>query len=149
MSRLRQLYESMILEHHRNPRNYRSIPECSHSSHGKNPLCGDDFFVFLTIKNDTIEDISFFGDGCAISKSSGSLMTEFLKGKTVQHAIDTKDAFIKLVTTDMDESEKKMLGKLTVFEGVKAYPVRVKCAALVWRALEDALENHTGCVSTE
>ena len=149
MSRLRQLYEAMILEHNRNPRNFRVISECSHSSHGKNPLCGDDFYVFVKLNDGVIADISFHGYGCAISKSSGSLMTECLLGKTVTEALAYKDLFIKLVTQELQETEKKQLGKLTIFEGVKSFPVRVKCAALVWRALEDALENNVGEVTTE
>ena len=149
MSRLRQLYEAMILEHNRNPRNFRVISECSHSSHGKNPLCGDDFYVFVKLNEGVIVDISFHGYGCAISKSSGSLMTECLLGKTVTEALAYKDLFIKLVTQELQETEKQQLGKLTIFEGVKSFPVRVKCAALVWRALEDALENNAGEVTTE
>ncbi|MCP4481620.1 MAG: SUF system NifU family Fe-S cluster assembly protein [bacterium] len=149
MSRLKKLYESTILDHNKNPRNFRVISPCSNSSHGKNPLCGDDYFVFLDIKEGIIEDISFHGSGCAISMSSGSLMTTHLKGKTVDYAYQNKDVFLKMVSKDMTSEEKKILGKLSVFEGVKDYPVRVKCAALVWRALEDALGKNKGEISTE
>jgi nitrogen fixation NifU-like protein len=122
---------------------------CTHSSHGKNPLCGDDFFVFVNVIDGFIEDISFHGHGCAISKSSGSLMTDYLKGKSVDEVLHCKDLFIRLVSQDMTDEEKQQLGKLKVFEGVKQYPVRVKCAALVWRALEDALVVNKGEISTE
>jgi nitrogen fixation NifU-like protein len=149
MARLKKLYEATILDHNRNPRNFRVISECSHSSHGKNPLCGDDYFVFVTVADGCIKDISFYGQGCAISKSSGSLMTECIKGKTIEAVVQFKDLFIKLVSQEMTDAEKKSLGKLKVFEGVKEYPVRVKCAALVWRALEDALQVNKGEISTE
>lgn len=149
MSRLNRLYEEMILEHNKKPRNFLKLEHHSHSSHGKNPLCGDDYFVFLNIENDVIKDISFLGQGCAISKSSGSLMTESLKGKSIQEALSMKNSFLDLVSKDVEYDVKTSLGKLKVFEGVKQFPVRVKCAALVWRALEDALENNAGEISTE
>lgn len=149
MSRLNRLYEEMILEHNKKPRNFLKLEPHSHASHGKNPLCGDDYFVFINIQNDIIQDVSFLGQGCAISKSSGSLMTETLKGKTLEEALELKNAFLELVSKDVDADKKALLGKLKVFEGVKQFPVRVKCAALVWRALEDALENKSGEISTE
>lgn len=149
MSRLNRLYEEMILEHNKKPRNFEKLEPCTHSSHGKNPLCGDDYFVFLNLDGDVIKEISFLGQGCAISKSSGSLMTEALKGKTVSEAVEMKDSFLDLVSKDVEPEVKNSLGKLKVFEGVKQFPVRVKCAALVWRALEDALENNAGEISTE
>ena len=149
MSRLNRLYEEMILEHNKKPRNFEKLEPCTHSSHGKNPLCGDDYFVFLNLDGDVIKEISFLGQGCAISKSSGSLMTEALKGKTVSEAFEMKDSFLDLVSKDVEPEVKNSLGKLKVFEGVKQFPVRVKCAALVWRALEDALENNAGEISTE
>ena len=149
MSRLKQLYESTILDHNRNPRNFRTMSPCTHSSHGKNPLCGDDYFVFVNVVDGFIEDISFHGHGCAISKSSGSLMTAHLKGKSVEDVLKYKELFIQLVSQEMSDEEKRLLGKLKVFEGVKEYPVRVKCAALVWRALEDALVVNKGEISTE
>lgn len=149
-SRLQQLYEAMILEHNKNPRNFKMIENCSHTSHGKNPLCGDDYYVFFKVDDqNVIQDIGFLGQGCAISKSSGSLMTEMVKGKSVSDVLLLKDAFLHMVTEGIMDSEKELLGKLTVFEGVRQYPVRVKCAALVWRALEDALSQSTGTVSTE
>ena len=146
---LNKLYQEMILEHNKNPRNFKELPDYTHYSHGHNPLCGDDFKVMIKVKQDLIEEITFTGHGCAISKASGSLMTQILKGKSIVDVMKIKDQFIDLVTKD--ESEKDLLGKLIVFEGVKQYPIRVKCAALVWRALEDALQNENSAhlVSTE
>ena len=137
---LDNLYQQMILEHNKNPRNFKSVDPQTHYSHGHNPLCGDDYVVTLRVNdNGIIEDIGFTGTGCAISKASGSLMTETLIGKPVDEVLKIKDNFLTLVTED--EKPVESLGKLVVFEGVKKFPVRVKCAALVWRALEDALLN--------
>ena len=146
---LNRLYQEMILEHNKNPRNFKDLLDHTHYSHGHNPLCGDDFIVMIKVEGDVIEKIAFTGEGCAISKASGSLMTQALKGKSISDVVKIKDQFIDLVTKD--DSEKDLLGKLIVFEGVKQYPVRVKCAALVWRALEDALNNKDSMhlVSTE
>ena len=149
-TRLQQLYEAMILEHNKKPRNFKMIEGSSHQSHGKNPLCGDDYYVFFKVdESKTITDVSFLGQGCAISKSSGSMMTEMVKGKSISDVLAMKDAFLHMVTEGATDEEKALLGKLTVFEGVKQYPVRVKCAALVWRALEDALSVSIGQISTE
>ena len=136
---LDNLYQQMILEHNKNPRNFKEVDPNTHYSHGHNPLCGDDYIVTIRMKEGIIEDIGFTGSGCAISKASGSLMTETLIGKSIDTVLSIKDDFLNLVTEDKVEKEK--LGKLIVFEGVKKFPVRVKCAALVWRALEDALLN--------
>ena len=146
---LNNLYQEMILEHNKNPRNFKELPDHTHYSHGHNPLCGDDFKVMIKVDGSIIQEITFIGQGCAISKASGSLMTQILKGKAIEDVLKIKDQFIDLVTKD--ESEKDLLGKLIVFEGVKEYPIRVKCAALVWRALEDALQNKESkhLVSTE
>jgi len=149
MSRLKQLYEQMILDHNKNPRNFKEVDPCSHYSHGYNPLCGDDYKVMIVVENNCIKDIGFIGDGCAISKASGSMMTEKLIGLPLSEVKTIKDNFIELLTLDKDNI--KDLGKLSVFEGIKDYPIRVKCAALVWRALEDALENKSDSnkISTE
>ncbi|MAH80641.1 MAG: SUF system NifU family Fe-S cluster assembly protein [Rickettsiales bacterium] len=141
MSRLRQLYEQMILDHNKNPRNFKHVEPCTHYSHGHNPLCGDDYKVMIIVKNDIIEDIGFIGDGCAISKASGSMMTEKLIGLPIDDVKVIKNQFLELITSN--EEFTADIGKLKVFEGIKQYPVRVKCAALTWRALEDALENTT------
>ena len=150
MSRLQQLYQEMIIEHHKNPRNFKEIPSPTHCSHGKNPLCGDDFYLYIKINDqDIIDEIGFKGDGCAISKASASMMTLDLLGKTKEDAVKLKNLFLKCVTDDLTEQERKEIGKLKVFEGVKQYPVRVKCAALIWRTLEDALESQKGEITTE
>lgn len=154
MSRnLDQLYQEMILEHNRNPKNFGELNNATHIAHGKNPLCGDDFIVYLTIKNNKINDIRFHGNGCAISKSSGSLMTSILKDKMINEAIDIKNIFLELVTDSIQSTDNlKKIGKLKIFEGVKKYPIRVKCATLTWRAVEAAINNPVGnesLVSTE
>jgi nitrogen fixation protein NifU and related proteins len=149
MSRIQQLYEEMILDHNKKPRNFCVMENHTHSSHGKNPLCGDDYYVYINCKNSIIDDISFIGQGCAISKSSGSLMSETLKGKSIEEALELKDHFIDMVSKDITPEQKTALGKLKVFAGVKEFPIRVKCAALVWRALEDALDAQQGETSTE
>ena len=138
---LDNLYQQMILEHNKNPRNFKEVDPNTHYSHGHNPLCGDDYVVTIRVKEGIIEDIGFKGTGCAISKASGSLMTETLIGKKIEDVLNIKDNFLNLVTEE--DAEKDNLGKLIVFEGVKKFPVRVKCAALVWRALEDALLNES------
>ncbi len=149
MNRLNQLYQEMILEHNKNPRHFKEVDPCTHSSHGHNPLCGDDFKVMINCEDNIIKDIGFTGQGCAISKASGSMMTEAIIGKRLDEVLKKKDEFLSLITTDDDIEHS--LGKLKVFEGIKQYPVRVKCAALVWRALEDALENQeiSNTISTE
>ena len=150
MSRLQQLYQEMIIEHHKNPRNFKEIQSPTHCSHGNNPLCGDDFYLYIKINDqDIIDEIGFKGDGCAISKASASMMTLDLLGKTKEDAVKLKNLFLKCVTDDLTEQERKEIGKLKVFEGVKQYPVRVKCAALIWRTLEDALESQKGEITTE
>ena len=150
MSRLQAMYQEMILEHNKKPRHFGVLEGATHISHGKNPLCGDDYMIYCRVVEDIIESVTFDGCGCAISKSSGSLMTTHCTGKKIQESLVLKDLFLKLVTDlTLSPEEMKQLGSLRVFEGVKAFPVRVKCAALVWRALEDALEAHSGEVSTE
>ena len=138
MTDLDQLYQQMILEHNRNPRHFNEVTPHTHYSHGHNPLCGDDYIIQVRVKDNIIEDIGFTGDGCAISKSSGSLMTQSIIGKSIEDVILLKNKFITSITTNEQVED---LGKLIVFNGVKKFPVRVKCAALTWRALEDALEN--------
>ncbi len=142
MTNLDNLYKEMILEHNKKPRNFKAVNPHSHYSHGHNPLCGDDYIITLQLNGNIIEDIGFTGNGCAISKASGSLMTQACIGQTVEAVLATKELFLKSIT--QDEVDTTDLGKLNVFKGVKKYPVRVKCAALVWRALENALENPGG-----
>jgi nitrogen fixation NifU-like protein len=150
MSDLRELYQDVILEHSKTPRNYRELPAANHKAEGFNPLCGDRFTVYVTLDGDAIRDVSFQGSGCAISKASASMMTQSVKGKTTAEAEKIFGRFHEMVTgrapTDQDESE---LGKLTVFSGVSEFPVRVKCATLAWHTLHAALEGTQDSVSTE
>ena len=132
----------MIIAHSKSPKNFKVLENATHLSHGKNPLCGDDFFIYLSVQDNIINDLGFMGQGCAISKASGSLMTATIKGKSLEEAIHLKDAFIEMLVDSLNPKNKDLLGKLTVFEGVKEYPVRVKCATLVWRAIEAALSSN-------
>lgn len=150
MSDLSDLYEELIKDHSKKPRNYRVMEDASRHVEGYNPLCGDRYTVYVKMDGDTIEDIAFQGEGCAISKSSASLMTQALKGKTVQEAEAVFRAFHELVTSPPDkEISTEQLGKLAVFSGVRKFPVRVKCATLAWHTLHNALEGKDEGVSTE
>ncbi|MBI3307623.1 MAG: SUF system NifU family Fe-S cluster assembly protein [Candidatus Omnitrophica bacterium] len=141
--KLGHLYQEVILDHNRRPRNFKEIPGATQYSHGKNPLCGDDYHLYLvTSPQGKIQDVGFQGAGCAISKSSASMMTSLIKDKSVSEAARLKDYFLDFMTKDPVTSEVKTgVGKLTLFEGVKEFPVRVKCATLIWHALQDALKD--------
>jgi len=150
MSDLRELYQDVILEHSKTPRNYRELPAANHKAEGFNPLCGDRFTVYVALDGDTIRDISFQGSGCAISKSSASMMTQSVKGKTLAEAEKIFERFHKMVTGHVPATENETdLGKLTVFSGVSEFPVRVKCATLAWHTLNAALDGKQDAVSTE
>jgi len=140
----RDLYQDIILDHGRKPRNFHAMPHPSHFAQGHNPLCGDRVTVYLSIDGDRIKDVSFEGRGCAISTASASLMTEVLKGKTVAEAEELFKAFHAEVTggeePSVPEALQDDLERLAPLEGVKAYPARVKCATLAWRAFEAALK---------
>jgi nitrogen fixation protein NifU and related proteins len=146
MRNIENLYQEMILEHNKKPRNFKTVSPCSHSSHGVNALCGDDYMLTVQVDNGSITDIGFTGHGCAISKSSGSLMTSTIKGKSLDEAITLKDQFLGMLIEDRTSED---MGRLAVFANVKRFPVRVKCATLIWRALEDALVLANGSISTE
>ncbi|HET8824239.1 MAG TPA: SUF system NifU family Fe-S cluster assembly protein [Terriglobales bacterium] len=148
MAGLRDLYQEVILEHSKVPRNYREIAEADHKAEGFNPLCGDRFTVYLHLDGEIIRDISFQGSGCAISKASASMMTQILKGKTREEAEKLFGRFHDLVTGHGHPSEEEM-GKLAVFSGVSEFPARVKCATLAWHTLQAALEGQQDAVSTE
>jgi nitrogen fixation NifU-like protein len=150
MSDLRELYQEVILDHNKRPRNFRAIDPPSQKAEGYNPLCGDRITVYLRLKGDVIEDLAFEGSGCAISKASASLMTDALKGRTVADAGSLFDEFHYMVTAPADAPvEIGRLDKLAVFAGVREYPVRVKCASLAWHTLRAALEARHDVVSTE
>lgn len=144
---LQDLYQEVILDHNRRPRNFRPL-EGGRQAEGYNPLCGDRFTVYLHIDNGTIKDVSFQGSGCAISKASASLMTEIVKGKSIDEAKATFDLFQKMITGPAD-APAEHLGKLTVLAGVRQFPVRVKCASLAWHTLKSAVEARDEVVSTE
>ena len=148
MSELRELYQEVILEHSKKPRNYRALEQANHKAEGFNPLCGDHFTVYLDLKDGVINDVGFQGSGCAISKASASMMTQMLKGKTAAEAEDVFTRFHDLVTGHGSSSEEE-LGKLAVFAGVSEFPLRVKCATLAWHALRAALRGEEQAVSTE
>lgn len=150
MADLRDLYQEVILEHSKTPRNYRQLASANHKAEGFNPLCGDHFTVYLDVEGDSIRDITFQGSGCAISKASASMMTQSLKGKTTADAEKLFDDFHKLVTGETKKNgDAKEMGKLAVFSGVAEYPARVKCATLAWHTLHAALEGKQDAVSTE
>ena len=148
MADLRELYQDVILEHSKSPRNYRELPGANRQAEGYNPLCGDHFTLYLNVEGDVIRDITFQGSGCAISKASASMMTQSLKGKTKEEAEKLFEHFHSFVTGKVNGNQAE-LGKLTVFSGVSEFPVRVKCATLAWHALHAALEGKQEAVSTE
>lgn len=147
---LKELYQQVILDHNKSPRNYRKIENPSRFAEGYNPLCGDRIDIYLNLENDHISDISFQGSGCAISKASASLMTSMLKGKTKLEAEDLFNRFHDLVTDKLgDNPSIDDLGKLAVFAGVREFPARVKCASLAWHTMMNALHNKDKKVSME
>ena len=143
MDDLRELYQATILGHNKKPRNFRAIEDASHEADGHNPLCGDQLTLYSQVAPDgTLEDVSFQGTGCAISKASASLMTDHVKGKTLAEVSDDFERFHDLVTSSpSEEANTDGLGKLAVFSGVREYPMRVKCATLAWHALKSALDG--------
>jgi nitrogen fixation protein NifU and related proteins len=148
MSDLRELYQDVILEHSKAPRNFRELAAANHKAEGFNPLCGDHFTVYLDLQGDSIQDVSFQGSGCAISKASASMMTQTVKGKSKEDAAKLFEKFHALVTGH-GNGDQEALGKLAVFSGVSEFPVRVKCATLAWHTLQAALEGKQDAVSTE
>jgi nitrogen fixation protein NifU and related proteins len=151
MNDLRELYEEVILDHNRNPRNYPKVPDGhNHDAHGYNPLCGDDLHLYLTVRDGIIADAGFEGSGCAISTASASLMTEALIGLPVGQADQLfQDVHDMLTDQDQDGEPAETLGKLAVLGGVKTYPMRVKCASLAWHTMNAALHGADEAVSTE
>jgi nitrogen fixation protein NifU and related proteins len=143
MSSLSELYQNVILEHNRSPRNYRAMEDADRKAEGHNPMCGDQLTVWVRMDGDVIGDVSFRGAGCAISKASASLMTAAVKGKTRDQAEALFERFHRLVTGTLPAGESETLGKLAVFSGVSEFPVRVKCASLSWHTLKAALEGQT------
>jgi nitrogen fixation NifU-like protein len=149
MAALNALYQELILDHNRTPRNYRPMADANRRVEGNNPLCGDRLTIWLRMEGDTIQDAAFQGSGCAISRASASLMTVAVKGKTRSEAETLFQRFHRLVTGSLAPSEAESLGKLAAFSGVSEFPVRVKCASLSWHALHAALDQPDAVVSTE
>ena len=148
MSDLRELYQEVILDHYKKPRNFRALPDANRKQEGYNPLCGDKITVYLKVENGVVKDIGFQGSGCAISTASASMMTDSLKGKTVDQAETIFRGFHELVTGKNPQAAAD-LGKLAVFTGVREFPVRVKCATLAWHTFHAALEGEEKPVTTE
>jgi nitrogen fixation protein NifU and related proteins len=149
MSDLRSLYQEVILDHNRQPRNFGPLAAANRRAEGNNPLCGDQVTVYLDLADGTLRDLAFEGSGCAISTASASLMTEALKGRTVAEAREIFQAFHRLVTGAPAAAEGPELGKLAVFDGVREYPMRVKCATLPWHTFKAALEDVEQPATTE
>jgi nitrogen fixation protein NifU and related proteins len=150
MSELKTLYQDIILDHNKSPRNFKKLENANRHAEGYNPLCGDHYDVYVRIENDVIQDVSFVGAGCAISKASASVMSSLLKGKTVAEAEELIKVFHRLVTGEADPLEElERWGKLAAFAGVSEFPARVKCASLAWHTLRAALKNKENVISTE
>lgn len=150
MTELRDLYQEVILDHGKRPRNFRSMDGAECRADGHNPMCGDKLTVFVRTRAGRIEEVSFQGSGCAISTASASMMTEALRGKSVEEFRELFSEFHDLVTgAEENDQETIDLGKLAVFEGVREFPMRVKCATLAWHTLRAALERSEEAVTTE
>jgi nitrogen fixation NifU-like protein len=149
MSELSELYQQVILDHNKKPRNFRKLESANHTAEGYNPLCGDQLTVYLNVDADLVTDVGFEGSGCAISKASASMMTQAIKGKSKEQAETLFKEFHSMVTGELDEeSEQNSLGNLKIFAGVREFPVRVKCATLPWHTMHAAL-NKQEQISTE
>jgi nitrogen fixation NifU-like protein len=150
MSDLTDLYQEVILDHNRRPRNYGAIGDATRVANGHNPLCGDRLKLYLKLDGQRIQNIAFEGSGCAISKASASLMTDAVKGQSISDALSLFDRFHQVVTTPVDEPiDEDSVGKLAVLAGVREFPARVKCASLAWHTLKAALEGADEPVKTE
>jgi nitrogen fixation protein NifU and related proteins len=142
MSELSELYQQVILDHNKKPRNFRKLENANHSAEGYNPLCGDHLTVYVDVEGDALKEIAFEGSGCAISKAAASMMTQAVKGKSREQAEALFSEFHSMVTGELDEeNESNNLGNLKIFAGVREFPVRVKCATLPWHTLHAALNN--------
>ncbi len=147
---LKELYQQVILDHNKSPRNYGKPENYNHFAEGYNPLCGDHVDVYIKVENGIVEDVRFEGSGCAISKSSASLMTSIVKGKKVEEAEKLFDNFHDLVTGKLDdEAVISEMGKLAVFQGVRDFPARVKCASLPWHTMKSALHDEATKITSE
>jgi nitrogen fixation NifU-like protein len=149
MSELSELYQQVILDHNKKPRNFRKLENANHTADGYNPLCGDQLTIYLAVEDGLVKEVGFEGSGCAISKASASMMTQAVKGKSREQAENLFQEFHSMVTGELnEETEANNLGNLKIFAGVREFPVRVKCATLPWHTLHAAL-NQESQVSTE
>ncbi|HET6977549.1 MAG TPA: SUF system NifU family Fe-S cluster assembly protein [Pyrinomonadaceae bacterium] len=149
MSELSELYQQVILDHNKKPRNFRKLENANHTAEGYNPLCGDQLTIYLDLENGLVKEVGFEGSGCAISKASASMMTQAVKGKSKEQAENLFQEFHSMVTGDLNEEvDDNSLGNLKIFAGVREFPVRVKCATLPWHTLHAAL-NKQDQISTE
>ena len=149
MANLEALYQEVILDHNRKPRNFREMENADRRIEGHNPLCGDQITLWVKLDNDRVSDVSFKGSGCAISKSSASLMTSSVKGKSVGETLQLYERFHDMITGKLSETERESMGSLAALGGVSRFPLRVKCASLAWHALKSAIEGEGTEVSTE
>lgn len=138
---LRDLYQQVIMDHNKSPRHFHEMTDADHIGHGNNPLCGDTIIVYLKVRHEVIEEVSFQGSGCAISMASASLMTEALKGKNVKEAVELYRAVHAELTGESENQTTQDLGKLSVLSGVREFPARVKCATLAWHTVESILTD--------
>jgi nitrogen fixation NifU-like protein len=142
MSELSELYQQVILDHNKKPRNFHKLETANRTAEGYNPLCGDQLKVYIELEDDVVRDVSFEGSGCAISKAAASMMTQSVKGKTRQEVETLFDEFHRMVMDELDEeTEPNHLGRLTIFAGVRDFPARVKCASLSWHTMHAALNG--------
>ncbi|HEU4768884.1 MAG TPA: SUF system NifU family Fe-S cluster assembly protein [Pyrinomonadaceae bacterium] len=149
MSELSELYQQVILDHNKKPRNFRKLEDANHTAEGYNPLCGDQLTIYLNLDDNAVKEIAFEGSGCAISKAAASMMTQAVKGKSKEQAEELFKEFHSMVTGELDaETDENRLGNLKIFAGVRDFPVRVKCATLPWHTMQAALNNEES-VSTE
>ena len=149
MSELSELYQQVILDHNKKPRNFRKLETANHTAEGYNPLCGDQLTIYVNLEDNRVTDVGFEGSGCAISKASASMMTQAVKGKSKEQAENLFKEFHSMVTGELDEEkEENTLGNLKIFAGVREFPVRVKCATLPWHTMHAAL-NKQDEASTE
>jgi len=149
MSELSELYQQVILDHNKKPRNFRKLETANHTAEGYNPLCGDQLKIYLNLEDELVKEVGFEGSGCAISKASASMMTQAVKGKSKEQAEKLFKEFHSMVTGELDEeTQENGLGNLKIFAGVREFPVRVKCATLPWHTMHAALNNQE-LVSTE
>jgi len=150
MSELSELYQQVILDHNKKPRNFQRLEGANRSAEGFNPLCGDQLTVYLQMDEGIVREVSFVGTGCAISKASASMMTQAVKGKTREETLALFDEFHRMVTGELDEeAEPNQLGRLKIFAGVRDYPARVKCASLPWHTMHAALEGEESATTED